>query len=63
MMWAFWPRLRYVVSNGVTLCKSCHDMVTGKEKFYEKLFKGITRAKIIKRKKKKWKPRNPYSRF
>lgn len=34
-MWAFYPELRFEVSNGITLCKYCHKTVTGKEEYYE----------------------------
>lgn len=30
--------LRYDIMNGITLCKYCHKLVTGKEFYYEKLF-------------------------
>ena len=36
--WADFPSLRYEVSNGITLCKACHGLVTGHEHFYEQLF-------------------------
>ncbi len=36
--WADFPNLRYDVTNGITLCKTCHKIVTGNEQFYESLF-------------------------
>lgn len=39
--WAGASSLRYDVSNGITLCKYCHQDITGKETHYEKLFREI----------------------
>jgi 5-methylcytosine-specific restriction endonuclease McrA len=39
--WASASSLRYDINNGITLCKFCHKMVTGKEIHYEHLFKSI----------------------
>ena len=36
--WADNPLLRFDVSNGITLCRYHHDIVTGKESEYEQLF-------------------------
>lgn len=36
--WSTHPRMRYDISNGITLCREHHDMIWGKEEFYEKLF-------------------------
>lgn len=30
--WSLYPELRYDVSNGITLCASCHTKETNKEK-------------------------------
>ncbi len=47
--WVDFPKLRYVNSNGVTLCKNCHEMVTNKEHLYEEQFtRHIAQAKIAK---------------
>lgn len=45
--------LRYVVSNGITLCKECHDMVTGHEEAYEAKFNNIVHLKNISLKEDK----------
>ena len=31
-----YPKLKYVVSNGITLCRRCHETVSGNEKKYDK---------------------------
>lgn len=74
--WSVAPNLRYALSNGITLSKEMHDMVTGREKEYEEQFKRIVSekmfgAKTIKGKvgrkptgfKPKWRPRNPNLRY
>lgn len=38
---ANYPLLRFEVSNGITLCKSCHRFIIHKERNYEWLFNGI----------------------
>lgn len=35
--WGEYPGLRYAKSNGITLCKKCHNLMKGKEKEYEPL--------------------------
>ncbi len=42
-----YPELRYVPSNGIALCKGCHDMVTGREEQYEDQFRRIIGLKQI----------------
>lgn len=38
--------LRYVVENGITLCKDCHKKITGKEEQYEEQLKEIVKNKL-----------------
>ena len=46
--WADFPYLRYEVYNGITLCKKCHNMVTGQEHLYEKMFTEIVNSTVVK---------------
>lgn len=39
--WSEHPNLRYIVSNGITLCKTHHDSIWGKEEQHERLFASI----------------------
>ena len=39
--WSHAHTLRYEVSNGITLCRSCHKSITGKECHYVPLFMEI----------------------
>jgi hypothetical protein len=39
--WASFPHLRFVLSNGVTLCRTCHERVRGHEEEHEVLFSSI----------------------
>lgn len=39
--WAAYPGLRFVTSNGITLCSECHKSVTGRETEFESLFARI----------------------
>ena len=37
-----YPELRFVLANGITLCKRCHNKTKGKEKNFENLFINIS---------------------
>jgi hypothetical protein len=50
--WAVAPGLRYAVSNGITLSKEAHEMVTGREKDFEDQFKTIVAQKMFGGKKR-----------
>lgn len=39
--WSRASALRYDTNNGITLCKHCHKLITGKEHHYEKVFESI----------------------
>lgn len=41
--WSSAAMLRYDVENGITLCRSCHEHITGYEQAYETLFYQIVR--------------------
>ena len=48
--WASYSALRYDIHNGITLCYSCHKLITGKEEAYADLFTYI--VSLYDRKKK-----------
>jgi hypothetical protein len=41
--WSSASMLRYDVSNGITLCRGCHESIGGQEHLYESLFMEIVR--------------------
>ena len=43
--WSNAAALRYDVDNGITLCRNCHDSISGLESHYESLFSQIVREK------------------
>tara|TARA_Y100000401_G_scaffold108481_1_gene103764 strand:+ start:405 stop:554 length:150 start_codon:yes stop_codon:yes gene_type:complete len=45
--------MRYDVTNGITLCKKCHDAVSNNEEVYESFFYKILEWDAIQRLKKK----------
>lgn len=45
--WAKYPAMRYVIANGITLCKQCHDKIQGKEHDYETFFIKILEIQMI----------------
>lgn len=72
--WSIDNRLRYVVSNGITLTKSVHEMVTGNEDKFEKLFSDLVKKNTERQYSKRtgvqpqqtgknYKPKNPRIRF
>jgi hypothetical protein len=74
--WASAPHLRYAVSNGITLSKEAHDLVTGREEEFQEQFQRIITSKKGEKKvhgnkgkpknfgvKQKWRPRDPRLRY
>lgn len=43
--WAQFPGLRFVVDNGITLCRNHHDMIKGLEEAYASTFMRIVASK------------------
>lgn len=39
--WADCVSLRYIISNGIALCETCHLAITGREGHYEEEFKRL----------------------
>ena len=54
--WADHPNLRFNVSNGITLCKNCHNRIWSLEESFERLFNQIVKNNINKRPKNAHKP-------
>ncbi len=42
-MWASYPSLRFVVSNGITLCRVHHLLIRGREEAYEATFERLVK--------------------
>jgi 5-methylcytosine-specific restriction endonuclease McrA len=47
--WASHPSMRYDTTNGITLCKKCHDVTHGNEEVYEAFFYKILEWDAIQR--------------
>ncbi len=47
--WASFPLLRFIISNGITLCWDHHDFIKGKEDQYEKFFHEILCQDLIRK--------------
>lgn len=45
--WSTHPGLRFVVSNGITLCSRCHNMIKNKEEYYEEFFRRILDGQLL----------------
>ena len=41
--WASAPSMRYDPGNGICLCRKCHDSISRKEVFYQRLFLAIAK--------------------
>jgi hypothetical protein len=45
--WSEYPSLRFVVLNGITLCKYHHKMIRGSESYYEAVFYSIAKKNTV----------------
>lgn len=43
--WADFPELRFQLSNGITLCRRCHDNIGRQEELFEPTFRQILSSK------------------
>ena len=50
--WSAFPSLRFDVSNGITLCKTCHKRITGHEEIYSEFFIKLVEWQTLKKLKK-----------
>lgn len=50
--WCDYPSMRYVVANGITLCKKCHDKVKDQEVDLESFFLNLLERKMLNRLKR-----------
>lgn len=44
--WSSHPSMRYMINNGITLCRKCHDSIRGNETVYVHLFMKILNGKV-----------------
>jgi len=50
--WGSYPGLRYDISNGITLCKKCHNDIKGKERDFEQFFIKVLEWQMLDKIKK-----------